>query len=77
MLFRWFLFEVSVRKVAVMPACCGIFVWGQSGFKAHSARSGVGDLPSVGHPLVIGTLFVGEGSVEDHADVGHGVDTNC
>lgn len=57
--------------------CCRVHVWGQCGFKTHRARSRVGDLPSVGHPLVIGTLLVGEGSVEDHADVGHGVDTNC
>lgn len=45
--------------------------------EAHRARARVRDLPSVGHPLVIGTLLVGEGSVEDHANVGHGVDTNC
>lgn len=46
------------------------------GFETHRAGSGVGDLPRVGHPLVIGTLLVGEGSVEDHADVGHGVDAH-
>lgn len=67
----------SRREVAVMPARCGIPVWRQCGFETHRAGSRVGDLPSVGHPLVIGTLLVGEGSVEDHADVGHGVDTNC
>ena len=39
----------------------------------YSARSWVGDLPRVRHPLVVGPLLVGEGPVEDHADVGHGV----
>lgn len=52
-------------------------VWGQPQFETHCAGSRVGDLPAVGHPLVIGTLFVGEWSVEDHADVSHGVHTNC
>ena len=44
--------------------------------EAYRARSRVGDLPVVGHPLVVGSLLVGEGSVEDHADVSHGVDAD-
>lgn len=45
--------------------------------EAHRAGSRVGYLPSVGHPLVIGALLVGKGAIEDHANVGHRVDTNC
>lgn len=45
-------------------------------FTTHSARSWVGDLPSVRHPLVVGPLLVGKRSVEDHTDVGHGVDAH-
>lgn len=50
---------------------------GVCGFEAHRAGARVRDLPSVGHPLVIGTLLVGKRSVEHHADVSHGVHTNC
>lgn len=44
--------------------------------KAYCAWAGVGDLPGVGHPLVSGTFLVGKGSIEDHANVSHGVDAN-
>ena len=42
----------------------------------YSAGPRVGDLSGVGDPLVVGALLVGEGSVEDHADVSHGVDAD-
>ena len=45
-------------------------------FITHSARSWVGDLPSVCHPLVVGPLLVGKRPVEDHTDVSHGVDAH-
>lgn len=43
----------------------------------HCPRPGVWDLPSVGHPLVIGPLLVSEGPIEHHADVSHGIDAHC
>lgn len=46
-------------------------------FITHSARSGVGDLPSVSHPLVVGPFLVGKRAIEDHTNVSHGVDTHC
>lgn len=55
-----------------MGSVCGVSV----GVEAHRAGSRVGDLPCVGHPLVIGAFLVREGSVENHADVSHGVDAN-
>lgn len=44
--------------------------------RTHSARSWVGDLPSVSHPLVVGSLLVGKRPIENHTDVSHGVDTH-
>lgn len=45
-------------------------------FITHSAGSWVGDLSSVCYPLVVGPLLVGKRPVEDHTDVGHGVDAH-
>lgn len=42
----------------------------------YCSRPWVGDLPSVLSPLVIMTMFVGEGSVEDVADISHRVDAD-
>lgn len=42
----------------------------------YSARSRVGDLPRVCHPLIVGPLLVSKRSVEDHTDVSHGVDAH-
>lgn len=53
------------------------FMSGQCWLETYRAGSRVGDLPSVGHPLVIGTLLVSKGSIEDHSNVSHGVDTHC
>lgn len=59
------------------PISCGISCVDSAWAETHRARPRVGDLPSVGHPLIVGTLLVGEGSVEDHTYVSHGVDTHC
>ena len=40
---------------------------------SHRAGTGVGDLARVGGPLVVVSVFVREGAVEDVPDVGHGV----
>lgn len=45
-------------------------------FWTHSARSRVGNFPSVRHPLVVGPFFVGKRPIEDHTDVSHGVDAH-
>lgn len=46
-------------------------------FITHCARSWIGDLPSVCHPLVVGPFLVGKRPIEDHTDVSHGVDAHC
>lgn len=45
-------------------------------FFTYSARSWVGDLSSVCHPLIVGPLLVSKRAVEDHTDVSHGVDAH-
>lgn len=43
----------------------------------HSARSWIGDLPSICHPLVVGPFLMGKRSIEDHTYVSHGVNAHC
>jgi len=43
---------------------------------AHSAWARVRDFASVGCPLIVVTMFVREGSIEDISDVSHRVHTH-
>ena len=43
----------------------------------HHSRPRVGHAALIGHPLVVGSLFVSEGAVEGLSDVGHAVHTHC
>lgn len=43
----------------------------------HSARSRVGDFPSVWHPLIVRAFLVGKWPIKDHTDVSHRVHTHC
>lgn len=45
----------------------------EAGGETYCSRARVGDLASVLGPLVVVAVFVGKRSVEDVADVGHGV----
>lgn len=45
--------------------------------ETYCSRSGVGDLAGVLCPLVIVTVFVGKGAVENIADVRHRVHADC
>lgn len=61
--------EFSLQWV---KGCIHIFLL----FITHSARSWVGNLPSVCHPLVVGPFLVGKRPIEDHTDVSHGVNAH-